>query len=312
MQPFVKRYVKKMSAVPRSRTARFWHVSNLAANIGVNVLVDKFKRNVIHTKDTSQKGIVGDNLKIIVQKFSKMRGAALKIAQLLCMHGTLGDRGNEVLALLEQSQNNAHSMNRAQLNSVLMESFGKNWMSKYKSFDINPFAAASIGQVHLAVTHSNQKVAVKVQYPGVDESIDSDTKNIIRILSMIDILPKGMFLENIMETTRLEYLDECDYNKELQSTNFFSEKIKNHSEFYVPKTFPELSSKRVITTEFIDGIHLSECHSQSQSVRNFISASLFKLCLLELFEFKTMQTDPNWSNFIYIPKENKVRIVQLI
>lgn len=304
----IKKYERKKTPVPSSKTARMWHVGNLAANIGMNMLVDKIRKP---TRDDGKKKptVIDENMDLIVSKFLMLRGAALKIAQLLCMHGALGEKGDEVLELLQKAQHEAHSMSTKQLDEVLNKAFGGAWEEKFSNFDRNAFAAASIGQVHMAETKEGTKVAVKVQYPGVEESIDSDTKNILRILSIINVLPKGMFMDNVIDITKKEYLDECDYIREMEATENFSKLISSYPEYYVPKTFPDLSSKRILTTEFIDGLSLTQCFSLSQDDRNFIAESLFKLCLLELFQFHTMQTDPNWSNFLFLPDARKIALI---
>lgn len=158
------------------------------------------------------------------------------------------------------------------IQAVLLSNLGLDWSKKFKSFDTTPFATASIGQVHAGETLSGEKVAVKVQYPGVDESIDSDIRNILGIFSMVKVLPRGLFLENILQTIRAEYINECDYRKEAEYLRIFSDKIVPHGEFYTPRVHTELSAKRVITTDYIHGISFSRCFDLPQEDRDFVGS----------------------------------------
>lgn len=157
------------------------------------------------------------------------------------------------------------------LKAVLSSELGPDWRKKFKCFDEVPFAAASIGQVHAGETVDGEKVAIKVQYPGVDQSIDSDIRNILSIFSMVKVLPRGLFLENILEMIRAEFIDECDYLKELKNSQIFSEKLAPYREFRVPKAYAELSSKRVLTTELIEGSAFSKCFDLPQKDRDYVS-----------------------------------------
>ena len=98
----------------------------------------------------------------------------------------------------------------SQVDQMLKEELGVDWMNRFQEFDRKPIAAASIGQVHKAVTKSGQQVAVKVQYPGVAESIDSDLQNLKRLVTYLNLLPKTMYIDNILNHTRSELKEECD------------------------------------------------------------------------------------------------------
>ena len=120
-------------------------------------------------------------------------------------------------------------------------------MDKFEFFDEKPFAAASIGQVHLAqVKGAQDKVAVKIQYPGVAESIQSDIDNLMGILNVAQLLPKGMYADNVVRVLKVELLDECDYLREAQCMLKFSKILQNDSVFSVPKVNTDLSTKNIL------------------------------------------------------------------
>ena len=155
---------------------------------------------------------------------------------------------------LKAAQKSADIMPRQQLFQVLSEELGANWEKKFEYFDVEPIAAASIGQVHKARTIDGIDVAVKIQYPGVIRSIDTDINNVKRLLLYPNILPRSLFLEDILKHIRKELLEECDYTTEANKQMKFREKVLKIDGFYTPKVFYELSSKKIITQEFIEGV----------------------------------------------------------
>ncbi|OLY84461.1 Atypical kinase ADCK3, mitochondrial [Smittium mucronatum] len=203
-----------------------------------------------------------------------------------------------------------------QLDKVMSSQFGKDWRVGFKTFNEVPFAAASIGQVHLATLNDDlskkygvSDIAVKVQYPGVSESIDSDLSNIQTLLVMSKLLPKGLYLDNTIKVARKELGMECDYIREAVSTEKFKEFFRNSEEFKVPSVIKELSKEKVLTTELLRGYPISDAYRLDQETRDKLGARILKLCLDELFVFRFMQTDPNWTNFLYDYESDKVGLI---
>ena len=157
-------------------------------------------------------------------------------------------------------------MPKWQMERVMKQEFGSDWRNLFETFDDNPIAAASIGQVHQATIKSNVtsssssnssnvvKVAVKIQYPGVAESINSDLDSLKSLLLLGDLIPKGLFLENVISVAKRELSWEVDYEREAKCTAKFRELLQIDSIFVVPQVFNHLSTKKVITTEWMDGI----------------------------------------------------------
>jgi aarF domain-containing kinase len=195
------------------------------------------------------------------------------------------------------------------LKQVMAGELGPDWQSKFKEFSMSPFAAASIGQVHRAVLHDGTHVVVKVQYPGVAESIDSDLAHLRSIALFSGMLPKGLFMDNSIEVAKRELTWETDYLREAHWIHRFYQAFALDPIFSVPKVFPELCTRKVLTMEFVEGVTLGNVADMPPDVRNWVATQLMKLTLKELFEFHFMQTDPNWSNFLYDPKEQKIRLL---
>jgi len=163
-------------------------------------------------------------------------------------------------------------------------------------------AAASIGQVHEAVTIDGKKVAMKIQYPGVRASIDSDMNNFLRLITVLNIFPWGLFLKELIENTWAELHTECDYMNEALMLNTkweFLEAWKFENDYYVPSTVDHLCTPNILTQEFIYGLPIDEVAVLPQETRDWVGTLLLKICLYELFIFKFMQTDPNPANFYY-------------
>ncbi|RKO92885.1 ABC1 family-domain-containing protein [Blyttiomyces helicus] len=254
------------------------------------------------------------NVEFIVNKLSRMRGAALKLGQML----SIQDQNMippELENVLLRVQNSANYMPDSQLQArreactVLASELGEDWREKFDEFDLIPIAAASIGQVHRATLHNGRRVAVKVQYPGVASSIESDLTNLRTLVLFSTFLPKGMYLDNTIRVARLELGWECDYVREADCMERFSKIIEGSDFFDVPGVVRELSTRQVITTDFVEGVPLGKVMDLSQGARDKIGSRILQLCLQEVLEYRFMQTDPNWSNFLYDKATDRIHLL---
>eukprot|EP00340_Litonotus_pictus_P009417 CAMPEP_0170531416 /NCGR_PEP_ID=MMETSP0209-20121228/61628_1 /TAXON_ID=665100 ORGANISM="Litonotus pictus, Strain P1" /NCGR_SAMPLE_ID=MMETSP0209 /ASSEMBLY_ACC=CAM_ASM_000301 /LENGTH=379 /DNA_ID=CAMNT_0010826027 /DNA_START=528 /DNA_END=1663 /DNA_ORIENTATION=+ len=234
-----------------------------------------------------------------------MRGAALKFGQLLSSFEEVVVP-EPLRSALENARQDANAMPRKQLLSVLTQDFGKDWETLFTKFDIDPFAAASIGQVHLAEIEDKEsikttKLAVKVQFPGVATSIESDLYNLKTLFKYLNLVPKGLYIDKVVDNLGSEIKEECNYILEGEKQMRYYDIINSckylSKIFTVPKVIQSLSSNNVLTTEFIEGVNVDEMENESQEVRDYIGEKLLELCLKEIFIFKFMQTDPNPANF---------------
>src|SRR2546430_775682 len=210
--------------------------------------------------------------------------------------------------VLQRVQDSADYMPASQRDKVLSGNLGSDWRDLFTSFSDVPIAAASIGQVHSAVLKSNGKrVAVKVQYPGVSESIDSDLNNLSILLTASRLLPKGLYLDKTIENARTELAWECDYVREAGCGKRFRELLKDEQDtFIVPEIYDEVSGKQVLTMEMMDGAAVTKVPDFTQKQKDWIGSQILRLCLREITEFRFMQTDPNWTNFLFDDKKQKV------
>uniref|UniRef100_A0A8C4EB73 Atypical kinase COQ8A, mitochondrial n=1 Tax=Dicentrarchus labrax TaxID=13489 RepID=A0A8C4EB73_DICLA len=301
--------------VPVTRLSRLANFGGLAVGLGFGALAEVAKKTMRHNGATGNKGVLDSspflseaNAERIVRTLCKVRGAALKLGQMLSIQDD-AFINPELAKVFERVRQSADFMPIKQMTKALNSDLGPNWRDKLESFEDRPFAAASIGQVHLARMKDGREVAMKIQYPGVAQSINSDVNNLMTVLKMSNALPEGLFPEHLIDVMRRELALECDYVREAQCAKKFKELLKDHPFFYVPEVIKELSGSHVLTTELVPGFPLDQAESLTQELKNEICQNILMLCLRELFEFRYMQTDPNWSNFFYDPQTHRVALL---
>ena len=302
-------YEMRESRVPESRFGRLWQYGGLATSMAFGAVGEGFKRFTGSGADGSLM-LSEANVNRLVAKLSKMRGAALKLGQMMSF------QDSKVLpatinTILQRVQDSADYMPPAQRNQVLVRSLGEDWRDLFSNFEERPFAAASIGQVHKATLASNGKdVAVKVQYPGVRNSIDSDLNNLSLLLTASRLLPKGLYLDKTIANARTELGWECDYEREAEACIRFKQLLsEEQATFAVPKVYLEACGPDVLTAEFMHGKGVTKIADLSQDERDWIGTHVLRLCLRELMEWRFMQTDPNWTNFLYNRSAQKLELL---
>ncbi|CAG8727261.1 2262_t:CDS:2, partial [Ambispora leptoticha] len=245
------KHILKESKVPASRIDRLFQYGGLAVGLGFGAIGEAARR-VIRGNNLRASGssllMSEANIDRLARKLSKMRGAALKMEPLE--------------KLLLKVQNSADYMPRWQLEA--------DWRLNFSYFNEIPFAAASIGQVHLATLRSTgYKVAVKIQYPGVANSIDSDLDNLRTLVTFSNLLPKGLYLENTIKVARRELAWETDYFREARCMERFQDLLKEDKDFSVPILLKGLTTAMVLTSEFMEGDPMTVVAAKySQETRN--------------------------------------------
>ncbi|KAH6777460.1 ABC transporter 1 [Perilla frutescens var. frutescens] len=302
---------RRVPSTPFSRAIGF---AGLGAGLAWGTLQESTKRIMFGTPDSANNQhalspfLSEGNAERLALALCRMRGAALKLGQML----SIQDESlipAPILHALEIVRQGADRMPRNQLNQVLDAELGTDWSSKLTSFDYDPMAAASIGQVHRAVTKDGVEVAMKIQYPGVADSIESDIENVKRLLTYTNLIPEKMYIDNAMKVAKEELSRECDYELEAKNQKRFRTLLSNTEGFYVPFVVDNLSSRRVLTTELVPGIPIDKVASLDQETRNYVGRKLLELTLMELFIFRFMQTDPNWSNFLYDDMKKSINLI---
>jgi predicted unusual protein kinase regulating ubiquinone biosynthesis (AarF/ABC1/UbiB family) len=234
-----------------------------------------------------------------------MRGAAMKMGQLLSLEA--GDLLTpELAAVLRPLQAQAHFMPPAQLKQVLTKAWGADFTKRFKKFDVRPIAAASIGQVHRAQTRDGRDLAIKVQYPGIRDSIDSDLRNLASLMRLSGMMPKGLDLKPLLEDARAQLHEEADYDQEARSLVRFGDLLKDDPDFIVPAYQDDLSTRDILAMEYIPSDPIDTLEDADQITRNQMAERLITLMMREVFEFHLVQSDPNFANFRWQPDTGKL------
>uniref|UniRef100_A0A804UFS5 ABC1 atypical kinase-like domain-containing protein n=1 Tax=Zea mays TaxID=4577 RepID=A0A804UFS5_MAIZE len=283
---------RKVPSTPFTRALGF---AGLGAGLAWGTVQESARRVMYGTPvDTEGKRsalspfLSDQNAERVALALCRMRGAALKVGQML----SIQDESlvpPPVLAALDIVRQGADVMPRKQLNSVLDAELGPDWSSRLRSFDYEPLAAASIGQVHRAVLKDGSDVVMKIQYPGVADSIESDIENVRLLLTYTNLIPKGLFLDRAMKVAKQELARECDYVLEASNQKRYKELLCDSDGYNVPKVIDQLSSRKVLTSEFVPGIPIDKVAQLSQETRNYVGCKLLELTIKELFVFRFMQ-----------------------
>ena len=245
------------------------------------------------------------NVGRLADRLSHLRGAAMKLGQMISM-----DAGDllppELAAILAQLRSQAHRMPPEQLRRVLDSEWGPDWRRRFARFNATPIAAASIGQVHRATLPDGRELAIKVQYPGVRESIDSDVDNVATLLRVSGVLPRELDLAPLLTEAKRQLHEEADYEREAAQMTRFADWLDGHTDYVVPRPLPELTTARVLAMDFIDGIPIEALADAPQEQRDAAMRDLMALVLREMFEFGAMQTDPNFANYRFQPDAGRL------
>ncbi|ELE6598207.1 TPA: ABC1 kinase family protein [Vibrio alginolyticus] len=299
----------KERSLPTHRISRFSKFASLATRVAGNVIAEGTKQIAKGNKPKAKDLLLTpQNIARLTDQLAHLRGAAMKLGQMLSMDA--GDVLEPELAdILSRLRSDADPMPAKQLNAVMESSLGTNWKAEFLSFNFKPIASASIGQVHQAYSDAGDNLAVKVQYPGIRKSIDSDVDNVGTLLKVVGLIPESVDYKGLLEEAKKQLHDEADYAREAQFAIRYHDALKEHPHFVVPKIHTESCSDSVLAMEFIDGSPIEHIGHYDQSTRDFVMHSLLELLFRELFEFKMVQTDPNFANYLYIENTRQIGLL---
>ena len=236
------------------------------------------------------------NLTRLADQLARMRGAAMKVGQMMSM-----DAGDmlppELSQVLARLRNEADFMPPKQLRGVLDAEWGTGWTGRFHRFDPRPIAAASIGQVHRAVLKDGAEVAIKVQYPGVRRAIDSDVDNVATLMRLSGLVPKGMDLRPLLDEAKLQLHEEADYAREAAYLRRFGGLMAGRAGYALPGVHDALTTRNVLVMDYMPGRPVEDAGNAPQPVRDGLMERLIRLLFDELCDFRLMQTDPNFANF---------------
>ncbi|MCI5047252.1 MAG: AarF/ABC1/UbiB kinase family protein [Aquisalinus sp.] len=294
------------SAVPSHRLSRLARFTGLAGGIAGNMAVEGARQLARGNRPAlSDLLLTPANARKVADQLASLRGAAMKVGQLLSM-----DAGEllppELAEVLSRLRASAEPMPSAQLRRVMSDNWGRDWLRKFARFDVKPIAAASIGQVHRAKTRDGRDLAVKIQYPGVRESIDSDVDNLATLIKMAGVLPKEVDVAPLLAEAKRQLKEEADYACEGNYLKRYGTLLANDPDYLVPAFHQDLTTQTVLSMDYVDGVPVESLIDAPQEERDHVVTLLVKLVFREMFDFRLMQTDPNFANYRYNRETRKL------
>ena len=246
----------------------------------------------------------------LARRLARLRGAAMKLGQMLSLAGedVLPPEVGRALSVLRAE---ADAMPPSQVRRVLARAYGRNWQDRFRELDMEPVAAASIGQVHRATALDGRRLALKIQYPGVVRSIDSDVENVASVLRLARLIPQGADLSELLAEAKRQLRRETDYRIEAGMQSRYRKLVADRDDFIVPRVYDDLTTERVLAMDFIEGVPLDRVHGEAypQRLRNRIGSLLYELALSELFDFRFLQSDPNFANYLLLPADRRLALL---
>lgn len=285
--------------LPAGRVARLARLGSLATGVAGNMLAEGAKQWVKGERPAMKDLLLTpSNAKRVAEQLAQLRGAAMKVGQLLSMDA--GDLlPKELSDILARLRAEAKPMPLSQLSKVLEQQWGKGWHTQFKQFSFQPVAAASIGQVHSAYTKDGRHLALKIQYPHIKESIDSDVDNVATLLRFSGLIPKTVDLKPLLSEAKRQLHDEADYAREASWLLKYHQLLSDAPHFQLPDVHEEYSTEQVLAMSFVEGVPIESLCDASQADRNRVMSLLMDLLFKEIFVFRLIQTDPNFANYQY-------------
>ncbi len=291
---------KEFDRIPESKVQRAMKIIGTGMKVGGNY-ASHYAKNVFKEQDKSK--LHEKNATVVYDALSEMKGTALKMAQMLSMDEfTLPENYQKIF---QAAQHNAPPLSFPLVQKTFRTEFGKEASEMFDEFGKNAIHAASIGQVHLA-TKNGKKLAVKIQYPGVANSIESDLK-LMKPIAQNMMNVKAKDIEFYMDEVKNTLLDETDYEKELENGRWMKEKCAPISNLFIPNYYPELSNKRILTMDWVEGLTLSEWLPTKPTVENRtkVAQTIWDTFLFQIQELNRVHADPHPGNFL-VNEQNEV------
>jgi len=289
----------KSNALPTTKVARGKVVGKAMLKIGVQRSKDTLKIAFLRDeqKDIAREESHQATAKIIMESLGELKGLSVKLAQQIAL--SMPFLPPSYLDEISKSFQSVPSINRALVRKVIRQELGRYPDEIFDEFDGRAFGSASLGQVHNALI-DDQRLAVKIQYPGVAKSIKSDL-DLLRFA--LGRFAKGKDIDHLIDEIAERLYEEVDYEHEASTQEFFYQHLK-HPYMVIPKVYRDISTTMVLSSTYIDGVSLDEFLSTnpSQELRDHYAQILFNSFFISLYELKRVHADPNPGNFIFMDK----------
>lgn len=296
---------RRRSRVPAGRLERLARMGWLAGELAAGSVARGAQRWL-----GGAPGPASASAQRLARRLAQLRGAAMKLGQLLSLESAdlLPAELAEALAVLRAS---ADAMPASQVRRVLGREYGRGWEARFARFEWEPIAAASIGQVHAAVAADGRRLALKIQYPGVARSIDADVDNVAALLRLARLLPVELDVSGLVAEAKRQLRQETDYLVEAASLRRYRALVADEPALQVPAVHEDLTTRRVLAMDRVAGEPIESLGARGvpQARRDAVGALLERLVFRELFEFRFVQTDPNFANYLVDPAQERVALL---
>ena len=297
---------RPVRSIPQGRLSRLGQFGRLAGGVAAGMMAEGARRLAGGERPRMRDLVLTPgNAKRLADRLSHLRGAAMKLGQMISM-----DAGDllppELATILATLRNQAYRMPPQQLDAVLKAEWGADWRRRFRLFEASPIAAASIGQVHRATLADGHVLAIKVQYPGVRQSIDADVDNVATLLRLSGVLPPALDLSPLLAEAKRQLAEEADYRREGAEMTAYGARLAGDARYVVPALNAELTTDSVLAMDFVEGRPIEAVEAAPQEARDAAMTALIELVLRELFAFGVMQTDPNFANYRWQPDTGRL------
>ena len=294
--------MKTIDSIPTSKIQRASKLIQTGAKVGVNYL-KYYGDKITKTEEEAKESLNKNNAADIYDSLKQLKGSALKVAQMLSMDKNILPRA--YVEKFSLAQFSVPPLSAPLVNKTFKNYFGKQPNEIYDTFNATSINAASIGQVHQA-TKDGKKLAVKIQYPGVAESISSDLALVKPIaIKMFNI--KGKDSDKYFKEVEDKLIEETNYINEVKQSMEMAEACQNIPNLVFPKYYPDWSSEKIITMDWMTGEHLSEftAHNTDAEKSNILGQTLWDFYMFQMHNLRKVHADPHPGNFL-ITKDTKL------
>ena len=291
--------MKTIDSIPITKISRASKLVSTGAKVGVNYL-KYYGDKMVNSKEDAKERLNQNNEEDIYDSLKKLKGSALKVAQMLSMEKSILPKA--YVEKFSLSQFSVPPLSPPLVIKTFKKYFGQHPEDLFDTFNATSVNAASIGQVHLA-TKNGKKFAVKIQYPGVAESIASDLALVKPIaIKMFNI--KGKDSDKYFKEVENKLTEETNYTLEIEQSKVVAEACKHISNLEFPNYYGNLSSERIITMDYKRGEHLSEfvTHNNNQSISNKLGQALWDFYMFQIHNLRKVHADPHPGNFLVSDK----------
>ncbi len=297
---------REAGKLPKGRLARTAGVGGLVAGQGLR-WAGMRTANRIRTPEraaAAQKERTAALVEQLVEQLGQMRGAAMKVGQMISMvefDGLPEDERDELQRRLAALRDDVPPVRFAELEKLMRREFGGPLERVFRDFDERAFAAASIGQVHRATTIDGDDVAVRIQYPGVAEAVDTDLRNATLLLPLVKRLAPGLDAKALAAEMRERISEELDYELEAQNQRRIGRLLRGHPFVRVPQVDTSLSTRRVLVSEYVEGERFEAVRRADDAKRDRYGEIVFRLYFGLLYRDRIALGDPHPGNYLLCP-----------